>query len=246
MPTPATPRGLLFGSAAESYERFRLGYPDEVVDRTLTYADRPVTEAVEIGAGTGKATRAFACRGIHVTALEPDPEMCTVLRRETLAMPVSAVHSSFEDYEGEATGLVYAAASMHWTDPETRWKRVHDLLDEGGVVAVFGSPMGVADPEVADRVEEASRPFLERGELHDDPDDGLRGSGEFVDVVDHRIERETLLPQREYVGYLSTVSSYLLLPLDERQQLLHRVADVLPEQVRVDVTIGMTLGRRAP
>ena len=56
MSSAGTPRGLLFGTAAESYERFRLGYPDEVVVRTLSHADRPVATAVEVGAGTGKAT----------------------------------------------------------------------------------------------------------------------------------------------------------------------------------------------
>ena len=245
MSTSTTPRGLLFGSAAESYERFRLNYPDEVVDRTLTYADRPVTEAVEIGAGTGKATRAFASRGIHVTALEPDPEMCAVLTRETLAMQVSPVHTTFEDYDGKPVGLVYAAAAMHWTDPATRWRRVHDLLDDGGVTAVFGCAMELPDPEIADRVREARRPELADDGYDHEFDAGMEASGLFTDVEHHVVQRETVLPQREYVGYLSTVSAYLMLPLEERQHVLRRIADAMPEQVRVDASVGMTLGRRA-
>ena len=63
MSTSATPRGLLFGTAAESYERFRLGYPDEVVDRTLAYAGRPVSSAVEVGCRHGQGHPAFASRG---------------------------------------------------------------------------------------------------------------------------------------------------------------------------------------
>ena len=245
MSTPTTPRGLLFGSAAESYERFRLNYPDEVVDRTLTFADRPVTEGVEVGAGTGKATRAFASRGIHVTALEPDPEMCTVLTRETLAMPVSPVHTTFEEYDGKPCGLVYAAAAMHWTEPASRWRRVHDLLEEGGVTAVFGCPMELSDPEVAERVREARRPQLEEDDYAHEFDAGMAASGLFTDIEHHVVERETVLPQREYVGYLSTVSAYLMLPLEDRQHVLRRIADAMPEQVRVDASVGMTLGRRA-
>ena len=244
MSTPTTPRGLLFGSAAESYERFRLNYPDEVVDRTLTYADRPVTDAVEIGAGTGKATRAFASRGIHVTALEPDPEMCTVLTRETLAMPVSPVHTAFEEYDGKPVGLVYAAAAMHWTDPATRWQRVHDLLEDGGVTAVFGCAMDLPDPEVAGRVDEARRPQLDDDDFDPGFDAGMGASGLFTDLERHVVRRETVLPQREYVGYLSTVSAYLMLPLEERQHVLRRIAEAMPELVRVDTSVGMTLGRR--
>ncbi len=64
-------RALSFGSVATAYERYRPGYPVELVDEVLNYAGRPVRTALEIGAGTGKATRVFAERGLAVTATEP-------------------------------------------------------------------------------------------------------------------------------------------------------------------------------
>ncbi len=255
MTTSATPRGLLFGTAAESYERFRLGYPDEVVDRTLDYAGRPVETAVEVGAGTGKATRAFASRGIRVTALEPDQGMFTVLERETDGMPVAPVRAAFEEYAGDRTDLVYAAASWHWTDPATRWTRAADLLVEGGVVAVFGSPMKVADPDVQDAVADACRPTLDdvafRPQEEGDsagrpwPAHELDGSDLFADVEDHVLAREVVVPRKEYVGYLSTLSACLQLAPVERQELLHRIAGVVPAQVRLDLAVQLFLARRA-
>lgn len=86
-------RALSFGSAASAYERFRPGYPDELVDEVLASAGRPVRTALEIGAGTGKATRVFAGRGIAVTAtvsayLElPDPARRQVLDRINAVLP---------------------------------------------------------------------------------------------------------------------------------------------------------------
>src|SRR5258708_34542599 len=65
-------RALSFGVMAEAYERFRPGYPVELLDMVMTYARQPVRTALEIGAGTGKATRLFAQRGVTVTATEPD------------------------------------------------------------------------------------------------------------------------------------------------------------------------------
>ena len=65
-------RALSFGVVAEAYERFRPAYPVELLDMVMTYAGRPVRTALEIGAGTGKATRLFAQRGVMVTAVEPD------------------------------------------------------------------------------------------------------------------------------------------------------------------------------
>ena len=255
MTISATSRGLLFGTAAESYERFRLGYPDEVVDRTLSYAGRHVANAVEVGAGTGKATRAFASRGIKVRALEPDQDMFTVLERETLGMPVEPVLSAFEQYDGPRVDLVYAGVLWQGADPWTRWCHAADLLVEGGVVALFGSPTRIADAEVRAAVEGARRMTFEDDTFGGPDGDSANGrrwpkheldeSGLFKDVEHHLLAREVVLPQKEYVGYLSTVSAYLDLPLDESQDVLRRIADVVPEQVRLDLSVHLHLARRA-
>jgi hypothetical protein len=64
-----------FGAAARAYERFRPGYPLQLVDEILAYAGRPVRSAFEIGAGTGKATRALTARRVAGTASDPDTAM---------------------------------------------------------------------------------------------------------------------------------------------------------------------------
>ena len=58
------------------------------------------------------------------------------------------------------------------------------------------------------------------------------------------LPREVALPQREYVGYLSTVPDYADLPLEERQDVLRRISAALPAQVPVDMTVGLHLARR--
>ena len=130
-----TERALSFGSVAAAYERFRPDYPTEVVDRVLAYAGRPVRRALEIGAGTGKATRVFADRGIAVTATDPDPAMLDELRRHVPAT-VTPVQAAFEDLRVALPfDLVFAAASLHWTVPAQRWSRVAALLRPGGTFA---------------------------------------------------------------------------------------------------------------
>jgi trans-aconitate methyltransferase len=247
-----TPRGLLFGTAAESYERFRLGYPDEVVDRTLAYAGRPVPSAVEVGAGTGKATRAFVSRGVAVEALETDPYMFAVLQRETAGMPVTPVLSTFEAYDGPPTGLVYAAAAWHWTDPATRWTRAAALLDHGGVLAMFGSQLRLADTGLEEAVSAAigdqvdDNTFQPRdAPLHVGWSTGeIEDSGLFTDLEQHDLEREVVVTQKEYVGHLSTLSAYLRLPVEEQQDVLRTVAGLVPGQVRLDAGVRLHLARR--
>jgi SAM-dependent methyltransferase len=248
-------RALSFGVMAEAYERFRPGYPAEVFDLVMTYAGQPVRTALEIGAGTGQATRLFAQRGIAVTATEPDGAMLAELRRHVPAN-VRAVQAAFEDVRpDESYGLVYAAAALHWTIPEGRWPRMAALVQPGGVFASFGGPAQLADPAVAEAVRAARAPFLASDDVPspdgtppgDDmqwPGTELRRSEWFADVRQLVIGRRLTMSAGDYVGQLSTISAYLELPPPEQQQVLSQIRQVLPEAVEVAADIIVHLARR--
>jgi SAM-dependent methyltransferase len=222
----------------------------------MAYAGRPVRTALEIGAGTGKATRLFARRGIAVTATEPDGSMLAELRKHVPAN-VTTVQTAFEGLRpGERYGLVYAAAALHWTNPEGRWPRVAALLEPGGVFASFGGPFRLTDPAVREAVHAARAPFLESDEIPSPdgtppghemqwPGSELRRSEWFTDVRQAVIERQVTMTARDYVGQLSTVSAYLVLPASVRDQVFNRIRQVLPDTVEMTSDITVHLARRS-
>ncbi|MGI8417933.1 MAG: class I SAM-dependent methyltransferase [Nakamurella sp.] len=126
---PATRRGRTFGTVAGDYERYRPGYPDRLVEAILDYAEPPVLTAIEIGAGTGKATRLFAGhtgierattghtiagQRISVTAVDPDPAMLAELARHTVGLPVTTICSTLEALPASGPfDLLYAASAWH-------------------------------------------------------------------------------------------------------------------------------------
>ena len=248
-------RALSFGMMAEAYERFRPEYPVELFDTVMAYAGHPVRTALEIGSGTGKATRLFARRGVSVVATEPDGSMLAELRKHVPA-DVRTVQATFEDVRpGERYGLVYAAAALHWTNPEGRWSRMAALLEPGGVFASFGGPVRPADPAVAEAVRAARAPFLESDEIpspdgtppgHDMqwPGTELQRSEWFTDVQQSVIERRLTMSARDYVGHLSTISAYLVLPASEQEQVFDRITQVLPRTVDVAADIMVHCARR--
>ena len=248
-------RALSFGVVAEAYERFRPAYPVELFDMVMAYAGRPVRTALEIGAGTGKATRLFAQRGVMVTAVEPDGAMLAELRRHVPAN-VTTVQAAFEDVRSaESYGLVYAAAALHWTNPEGRWPRMAALLEPGGVFASFGGPVRLADPAVEEAVRAARAPFLASDEVpspdgtppgHDMqwPGTELRRSEWFADVQQSVIERRLTMSARDYIGHLSTISAYLELPAPDQEQVYSRIMQVLPETIEIAADITVHLARR--
>ncbi len=241
-------RGLLFGSVADQYERYRLDYPAELVDAVLQYAGRPVRSALEVGAGTGKATRLFTARGIQVTALEPDAEMAHVIEQTTQGMPAELVVAPFEQFS--TTGrfdLVYATAAWHWTDPATRWSRAVELLVPGGVLALFGSPAEPKDPELRTAVDEIEKQVLP----DDDPDvvhpwsvKEMAGADGLGDIAQRDLARVTTTTAADFLGRLATVSAYLLLNPEARAEVLRRVRAVLPDRFDIDATVQLSLARR--
>lgn len=247
-------RALGFGSVAEAYERYRPGYPDALVDEVLAYAGRPVVTALEIGAGTGKATRAFAGRGPTITATDPDEAMLAELRRHVPG--VTTVRETFEELPLTTTyDLVYAAAAMHWTRPGGRWDRVAALLVPGGVFASFGGPLDLADPDLAATVEEARRPWLASDDVPSPdgtpegsalqwPGTELTASPLFTDVRQVELSAPTAVVRDDYVGLLSTVSAWLELPTADREAALAAVRAVLPAQVRLRRDLVLHLARR--
>jgi SAM-dependent methyltransferase len=251
-----TERALSFGAVASAYETFRPGYPDELVDDVLTYAVRPVRTALEIGAGTGKATRVFASHGIAVTATDPDEAMLTELRKH-VPSTVATMQGAFEDLPLTSTfDLVFAAASLHWTEPAHRWSRVSALLNPEGVFASFGGQIRLADPALDEGVRAARSSFL----LDDDvpspdgttansplqwPGTELTQCNQFTDVRQSTIERRTIMSARGYVGHLSTISAYLQLPVSVRQRVFERILGVLPERVMVMADLTLHLARKS-
>lgn len=239
---------LVFGSAAEGYERYRPGYPHDLIDAVLGYSTSPPQTALEVGAGTGKATRLFAARGVKVVALEPDPEMLGVLRRSTRYLPVDAVLATLEEYQTErAFDLVFAAAAWHWTDPETRWARAVRLLMPGGVLALFGVPGELKDAglqQIVDDLERDLLPLESQTPGYPWSLDDLRGADGLTDVVRLEFPRAIRNRAEDFVGRLATVSAYLRLDAVKRDEALRTVRSALPDYVEIDASAHLVLARR--
>jgi SAM-dependent methyltransferase len=250
-----TERALSFGSFAREYERYRPGYPGEVADRIAAYAGRPLRTALEIGAGTGKATRVLASRGIAVTASEPDAAMLDELRKH-VPDSVTPVWASFEEMPLDREyDLVFAAAALHWTRLEGRWEREAALLPSGGVFASFGGPMWLADAEVEAAVRAARSDVVGSDDVPAAystatdapmqwPGTELEATASFTSVEQHVLPRRATMTAHAWIGHLSTVSAYLVLSERDRVEVFRRIGGALPGRVEVVGDVVLHLARR--
>lgn len=148
MSNPA--RAESFDAVADAYDAGRPGYPASLIDEAIKLSALPRGGRVlEIGCGTGQATRPFAERGYRMTCLEPGRSLATLARKNLAAYShVEILNCRFEDWPVEpgAFDLVLAATSLHHVAEELRYARSARALKEGGALAVLSNRPGDDEP----------------------------------------------------------------------------------------------------
>jgi SAM-dependent methyltransferase len=143
----------LFGLNPQGYEDTRPDYPIWIFDH-LRECGALVdgTPTLEIGAGTGKATRRLLEYGANpLTIVEPDARFAAMLG--TLVKASSAtcrvVHESFEDVvlPDNQFDLIAAATAFHWIEPTSGLRKIRRLLRRNGLVALFWNVLSDLDKE---------------------------------------------------------------------------------------------------
>jgi SAM-dependent methyltransferase len=129
-----------FEEVPELYERARPTYPEAVFDDIVELAGLKRGDRVlEIGPGTGKATRPLAERGLRVVGVELGEGLARVASERLAGFDnVEIVNATFETWE-PAVGdfaAVIAFTAFHWVDPEVRYLKSARLLRRGGALAV--------------------------------------------------------------------------------------------------------------
>jgi SAM-dependent methyltransferase len=205
---------------------------------------RPGDRALEVGSGTGRATRPLALRGLAVTALEPSPAMARLARRNTADLPaVQVEEASFEEWPlpPEPFGLVASAQAWHWVRPEVAYSKSREALEPGGTLALLwntgfltgeesGSGPGAELQEEIEAVYRRETPSLAQGvpgEREPDRRQEIVASGAFVDVVREDYPWSTTYTSEEYLGLLRTQSDHRLLDPPVLERLLSGIELVL-------------------
>ena len=194
---------------AEEYDRFRPGYPPELIDDLV----RPhPTTLLDIGCGTGTAARLLSKRGLDVTGVEPDDAMAGVARRYGLEVEVAR----FEDWDarGRRFDLVTCAQAWQWLDPRIAVPKVSTVLNPGGVLARFWN-YHVFEPAVVEALDAVYDEFAPEAERfgHDpsvtpEPPDPLRRNPDLRILPSQTYRWDESLPIETWVRRIGTFTSH--------------------------------------
>lgn len=235
---------ITFDEVAELYDRVRPGYPAELFDDLASITGLgPGARVLEIGPGTGQATRPLAERHYDITAVEIGPNLAALARSKLAAFPNVTINvAAFEDWPlpAEPFDAVVSASAFHWLDAKVAVNKVAAALRPGGSLAVIGThhidggttpffidaqvcyerwtkaPPGFRLPAAADVPREEGAEVLRRDAF--DP------------AVFRRYEWEREYSTADYVGLQSTYSEIRALEERTRESLQECIASLIDGQ----------------
>lgn len=256
-----------FDEIVLNYDTIRPNYPNKLFADIFKYAGADnVKKALEIGAGTGKATAPFLNAGYDVTAVEIGANMAEFLLEKFKGYKdFSVIITAFEDavLEDCSYDLIFAASSFHWVNAEIGCPKAFRLLKSGGAVALFRYNILSEDSKEIQTVYEKyfhshykynKKPVKKSRETYRDPIEIFYGYGfsdlsvyGFRDVTMNLYDVKQIYSVDEYITFLDTLSDHRHLPQDNRMALYAGIKEAIQRQggcYKVDYVFQLYMGRK--
>lgn len=205
-----------FGADVTAYDRGRPEYVDEHVAWLLDDVTGPV---LDLGAGSGKLTRAVVRLGFDVTAVDPDEAM---LRANPASQSLVGTADRIPVPEASASAVVVGQA-WHWFDPDTAGPEIARVLQPAGRLGLIWNTRDTGDPFVAALSEVAGPSPAEQ--MVDA--DAVRQVPGFAPFERRRWSRVRVMTAPEVEAMITSRSAYLTAPEPEQRRLLAALRDLL-------------------
>jgi len=253
---PRSVRRTVFGRDPRAYDRYRLPYPAPLYQRLSERCGLgPGCAVLEIGPGTGIATRELLRRGADPLVLvEADPRLARFLRRELApgSARLTVLNAPFERTRlaESSFDLAVAASSFHWLPPRRALRSIARALRPGGWWASWNQHHG--DPFRPSRFHQALQPLyrqLHGGRPPRPPDRrgaqadrarriaDLRAVGAFDRIRVEELRWDAHLSTEHVTALWGTFSDVLTLPRPRRRWFLGELGRLVDREFGGEATI---------
>ena len=193
-----------YSDRAATYDK-RADYSLEAITKVLKLTECSNTTLVaDIGAGTGKLTKALAAHSLTVHAVEPNDNMRTYGKKNTTNMGVKWSEGIAEDTKLEKNRYhaAFFGSSFNVTDQVRALKEVDRILAPQGWFVCMWNHRDLNDP-IQKRLEYIIHSYLpsyDYGARRQDPTDVIESSGYFKPAQKIECRFTTMMSKCDIIG----------------------------------------------
>jgi SAM-dependent methyltransferase len=226
-----------FGRAAREYELGRPEWPAELIDQVVAGLElSPDARVLDLGAGTGKLTRALVPRFARVYAVEPDDAMRAVLEEVVPGAEALAGNAAETPLDDASVDAVFSAEAFHWfATRETLEEIARVLRPRGGLAIFWNIPTDEMEPVLSEEAEAVIEAAFGRGGAPGLPR-VLSGQwrrpfdgAPFEQLAEAEVERDIVSDREGWIANLLSVSSIARQSEYDRAVFAERLRELCPE-----------------
>ena len=251
---------FIFNEDVGNYDKWRPTYCDELFNDILNYSQVEYgKKVIEIGIGTGQATKPFLDKGCKLTAVELGKDLADYTKIKFQEYENFRVHNSaFEDFEcqNESIDLIYSATAFHWIPEEKGYPKVSKLLKKDGTLALFWNRPFVSreDDELHNQIQEIYQKYRPSNAKIIENDTKRYNyrfktieSYGFKDIEFKLYNSTRIFSSTNYIALLNTYSDHRSLPYKTKIMLEKEIREAIKDFgdiLKVYDTIDLYLGRK--
>lgn len=231
-----------FNEIAQEYDKYRPSYPTKLFLNILEYVPIRTSDSIlEIGCGTGQATKGFVDLGYdNLTCIELGQKLAEFTREKfNDNTHVSIINSPFEEWQSGKSifDLAISATAFHFIQPQQiGYRKVFDLLRNRGSIAFFWTVHIPSFDNVFNQIREyymkyapslddSNAPSIEQ--IIDERSALTIKDGLFEDLTVKQYRWNDTYTADEYISLLNTNSKHRILPNEARAELFENIKNAI-------------------
>lgn len=222
-----------FELLAQSYRDGRRGF-DERVFKFLAHQANGLEDKkiLDVGCGTGIATRQLAQFGAKVIGSDVSAEMIAEARQDSTDTEYVVTPTHQLPFEDGSFDIVTAFSAFHWFTDSGSVNEIKRVLNKDGLFAIINKN------DTAGIRKDVSQLFANyrktESAKHDYIPEEILKASDFKDVATCTISSTETFTLEEALVYLQSIALWNLVPEDEKQEMLNKVEsfcdDVLAQE----------------
>jgi SAM-dependent methyltransferase len=238
-----------FAAVAEAYERGRPDYPPAAVGALAAeLALAPGAPVLDLGAGTGKLSRALLAAGFDVVAVEPQGTLRDVLAAKIGSERVREGVAEAIPLADRSVAAVTVADAFHWFDQAAALREIRRVLSSGGGLAIVRT---IPDWSGASWAHELGTLVADLRPAHPNFDgppwqQAVRDAGGFSEPREIRMTSTQPTDPARIVDHMASMSWIAALPSERRTETLARMRAIVdagetPSELPIHILLGVAV-----